>query len=344
MWMKKFISLIFTSVILAVLFFSCRTVQDYESTPIWFYDLEQAYPQKDYFARVGSGISSEEAILSAQTELASYFSTNIKQIVESSDIMQENQDGSVDKTKKLNVYSVSTTDLNFFAMEKSKPFYYKSDKAWYAVAFINKEKAWSQYEPLVQDSMNSFYSVFNLNNNQNDPLAKIKIYRAAQNEGQEFISRLYKAIIISKELTEKKFGEGRKTYSSIPGLIQKEKDRCVLYFDIKEDYAGIFHAKLNQIFTKLNFPVTQNQFDAFYKVRAKLDYNRQDEDDLIVMNPSVNIQFVSDDGALYVYDAVIEKILSYNSDKAKRTAFNSAAKKLDEELENDFLVKTGIQK
>ena len=94
----------------------------------------------------------------------------------------------------------------------------------------------------------------------------------------------------------------------------------------------------------MNFPVTQNQFDAFYKVRAKLDYNRQDEDDLIVMNPSVNIQFVSDDGVLYVYDAVIEKILSYNSDKAKRTAFNSAAKKLDEELENDFLVKTGIQK
>ena len=342
--MKKFISLLFTLLLVFGVFYSCRSVPDYDPPPAWFFDLEQVYPQKEYFARIGSGITTEEAILSAQTELASYFSTNIKQIVESNNLMEENNDGSVDKAKSVHVYSVSTTDLNFFAMEKSKSFYFKSDEKWYAVAYINKEKAWNQYEPLVRDSMNSFYSVFNLTKNTDDPLEKIKIYKAAQKEGEEFINRLYKAVIISKERTEKTFGEGRKTYASIPGMIQNEKGRCILYFNINEDYAGMIRAKINQIFTNLKFPVTETESKAFYKVQVKLDYNQNNEDDLIVMNPSLNVQFLNGDGVKYVYDAALERVLSYNIDKAKKTSCSQAVQNLDENLEKDFLLKTEIGK
>ncbi|MCR4954552.1 MAG: hypothetical protein K6A43_10825 [Treponema sp.] len=342
MEMKKFISLLFTLLFVFGVFYSCRSVP--ESEPLWLVDLEQAYPQKEFFAKVGSGNSAADAILSAQTELASYFSTNIKQIVESTNLMEENTDGSVDKAKSVRVYAVSTTDLDFFAMEKTEPFYRKDDKKWYAAVYINRAKAWNQFEPLVRDSMNSFYSVFNLTKNQNDPLEKIKIYKAAQKEGEEFINRLYKAVILSKERTEKTFGEGRKTYASIPGLIQKEKGRCILYFNVNEDYAGMIRAKINQIFTNLKFPVTETESNAFYKVQVKLDYNQNNEEDLIVMNPSLNVHFLNGDGVKYVYDAALERVLSYNIDKAKKTSCSQAVQNLDDNLEKDFLLKTEIGK
>ncbi|MCR4733650.1 MAG: hypothetical protein K5829_01410 [Treponema sp.] len=324
------------------LIFSCKTVPEIE--PLWLTDLNQAFPEKEYFAKLGEGISSQDAILAAQTELASYFSTNIKKVVESSNFMEEKEDGSVDKNKKLNVYSVSTTDLDFFAMEKTEAYYRKADKKWYAAVYINKAKAWSQYEPIVRDSMEAFYSIFNLSKSDDDPLRKIKIYKAAQEEGENFIGNLYKAVILSKERTEKVFGDARKTYSSIPGLIQKEKNRSIVYFDINEDFSGIIRSKINKSFSNLKFPVTETGDYSFYSVQIIIDYNQHFEEELIVMEPSLSIKISNKNEILYTYDTVLEKVLSYNLDKAKRTACSFAAEKIENEFENDFLLKTGIIK
>lgn len=335
--MKKYIGLLFISLIL---FFACAGKP--VSEPLWLSDLNSVYPEKDYFAKTGTGASSEEAVLNAMTELASYFSTSVSNVVESKNSFMELDDGSVEKNRSVQVHSVSATDLDFFALEKAEPYFSKTERKWYALAFINREKAWNQYEPTVRDSMNAFYSVYNLSLKDSDPLRRIKIYREAQIEGQKFISDLYKAQILSKERTEKNFGEARRLYSSIPGLIQNEKSRCVLYFELNEDYSGILKSTLNQVFSKIAFPVTETKSYSFYRVQVKLDYNRQDEEDLIVMNPSINLIFTNESEVLYTYDAVLEKVISYNLSKAQKNVCTNAAEILNKELGDDFVYKTGI--
>ena len=194
--------------------------------PEWIADKKGVYPDSEYLAQLGTGLSDKEAENNAIAQLAAYFNTNVKSLVQGDNYILNGSSGESKEERTIKSSVVTTTDLELFALETTQPYYLEREQKWYCCAYINRKTAWNQYEPLVRDKKNAFYSVFNLAEKAEEPLEKIKIYSQAELASEDFIASLYRASIFSKKLTDEAFAKDRAVAASIPGYIQKEKNNC----------------------------------------------------------------------------------------------------------------------
>ena len=79
-------------------------------------------------------------------------------------------------------------------------------------------------------------------------------------------------------------------------------------------------------------------------MNAVVDYNRQDEDDLIVMNPSLLIEIMYNGKTFYVYSADFDKKISYNLSKIEKNVCKEIKEKIELEFQNDFCKNVGLEK
>ena len=310
--------------------------------PEWISNKKGVYPDSEYLAQLGTGNSEDEAANNSIAQLASYFNTDVKSLVQGDTLIVNNKDDStyVEKTIKSSV--VTSTDLELFALETTQPYYLEREGKWYCCAYINRKDAWNQYEPLVRDQKNTFYSIFNLAADEKDPLEKIKISSKAQNNSELFLGCLYRASMFSKQKTDEAFGNDRKLIASIPGLIQKQKNACVMKIKVQGDFGNIVSSQINQIFSDLGFALTENESKAFYIIDGNISYNEIVQDDLIVYYPSIKVNVKSADNSVFVYENKLNQIMSYNEAKAKKIACEQISSLLNNELGKDFTRTIGL--
>ncbi len=314
--------------------------------PQWVTDKKGAFPDSEYLAQLGTGTTAKDAENNSIAELAAYFNTNVKSLIQGETSSYSIQTGDtvtparVERTVKSSV--VTSTDLELFALETAEPYYLEREGKWYCCAYINRKTAWNQYEPLVRDQKNTFYSLFNLAASQTEPLEKIKSYSRAELASEDFIACLYRASMFSKEMTDSAFGNDRKLVASIPALIQKEKNNCVLCVKTNGDFGAVVSSALNSIFSGMGFTVSDNEAKSYYIVESVINYNEIVQDELIVYYPSVKINVKSRDKTLYVYENKLDKLLSYNESKAKKAACDSIADLITRDLPADFKSSMGL--
>lgn len=347
---NKFRNILFFLNILFIipLFFiiSCKSSPKKEKIsipePQWISDKKTVFPDSKYLAQIGTGLTSKEAQNNSIAELASYFNTNVKSLIQSELYTYNNSDDALKTERTVNSSVITSTDLELFALETTEPYFLERDNKWYCCAFINRETAWNQYEPLVRDYKNTFLDLFNLAASQKEPLEKIKAYHIAEKASENFVAGLYRASMFSKELTEKAFGNDRRLAATIPALIQKEKNNCVIYVKTTGDFGAVVSSALNSIFFQLGFTVSDNQEKSWYTADTVINYNEIVQDELLVYYPSVKLSVKSNEKTVYIYENKLDKLLSYNESKAKKTACDSIAQLLQKELPADFKLTMGL--
>ncbi len=312
--------------------------------PEWISNKNSVFPDSLYLAQLGTGTTANEARNNSIAQLASYFNTNVKSLIEGETYTynSSNDPGKVERTIKSS--TVTYTDLALFALETEEPYFLGRENKWYCCAHINRKDAWNQYEPLVRDNKNTFYSIFSLAKEASEPLERIRIYKQTETASEEFLASLYRATMFSKKLTDEAFGQDRAIIASIPGLVQKEKNNCLLCLKTSGDLGGIISSTVNSIFTDLGFVTSDNEAKSYYIVESMLDYNEIKEDDLFIYYPSVKIIVKSQNKTLYVYENKTDRVLSYNESKAKKTACDGIAELLQKELADDFTKTIGLSK
>lgn len=314
--------------------------------PLWVTDKKGVFPEAEYLAQLGTGTTAKEAQNNSIAELAAYFNTNVKSYIQgdtltySSQAGQEQSPALTERTIKSSV--VTSTDLELFALETSEPYYLEREGKWYCCAYINRKTAWNQYEPIVRDQKNSFYSLYNVAAGQTEPLEKIKSYSKAEEAGQDFLACLYRASMFSKDMTDSAFGKDRMLIASLPAMIQKEKNNCLFCIQSLNDFGAILSSELNNIFSKMGFAISDDAAKAYYIVDSQIDYNEIVEDELIVYYPSIKISVKSNNKTLYVYQNKLDKLLSYNESKAKKTACEALADLVKRDLPADFKSNMGL--
>lgn len=328
-------------------FFSCASTNKKSvKIPDWYIDLHSSFPEEKFIAKMGEGKSEIESIASAKAELALYFNTNVNKLVES-DIYMESQKNS-DKTEKTSskreVSSKTTisTNLDFFALESTEAYYDKNEKKWFCVAYLDRQKSFDQYFPVVNDKRNLFYSIYNLESSH--PIERMQILQKAKIAGNDFVDDLYNLSMISKPLTEKNFSKDRLLVSNIAGEIEKAKLDCSFLLNVPVDSSKMIYSSLSEILKNLGFNVTNSESNCFYILNAVVDYNRQDEDDLIVMNPSLVIEIMYNGKTFYVYSADFDKKISYNLSKIEKNVCKEIKEKIELEFQNDFCKNVGLEK
>ena len=310
--------------------------------PAWITDKKGVFPDSEYLAQLGTGNSAEEAKNNSIAQLASYFNTNVKSLVQGDTFIYNTANDETKTVRTINSSVVTTTELDLFALETAEPYYLVREKKWYGCAYINRKTAWNQYEPYIRDAKNKFYSIFSLAKNTQEPLERIKIYSQAEFASEEFLGCLYRAYMFSKSLTDEAFGSDRAVVSSIPGFIQKEKNDCVMCAVTPVDKGGAVSSTVNKIFSGMGFTMSDSQTKSYYTVETVIDYNKLVEDDLVIYYPSVKLSVKSKEKTLYVYENKLDRIMSYNESKAEKTACDGIAALLEKELAGDFKNTIGL--
>lgn len=310
--------------------------------PEWIADKKGVFPDAQYLAQLGTGTTAAEARNNSIAQLASYFNTNVKSLIEGETYTYNasNDPGKVERTVKSS--TVTYTDLELFALETEEPYFLIRENKWYCCAHINRKDAWNQYEPLVRDNKNSFYSIFSLAKEAQEPLERIKIYSQTEAASERFLASLYRASMFSKTLTDQAFCQDRAVIASIPGLVQKEKNNCVMCVKTSGDLGGTVSSAVNNVFSQIGFTTSDNEQKSYYIVETVVDYNEIKEDDLYIYYPSVKISVKSKEKTLYVYENKLDRVLSYNESKAKKSACDAVAELVQKKLASDFKAAAGL--
>lgn len=332
--------------ILALFLVSCGSAPKKETLfipePEWITNKREVFPDNKYLAQLGTGTTATEARNNAVAQLASYFNTNVKSLVEGETYTynSSNDPGKVERTIKSS--TVTYTDLELFALETEEPYFLNRENKWYCCAHINRKDAWNQYEPLVQDNKNTFYSIYSLADQAQEPLERIRIYSQTEAASEAFLGSLYRASMFSKKMTEEAFGKDRQVIASIPGLVQKEKNNCVMCVQTQGDIGGTVSSSINAAFSQMGFTISDNPQKAYYMVETAIDYNQIMENDLYIYFPSVKISVKSQNKTLYVYQNKLDRVLSYNESKAKKSACDAIAELVEKELAENFKSTVGL--
>lgn len=325
---------LFSLFVLHALFVSCASSKTASATPPeWFSNYRTIYPNSKYLAQRGRADTEETARTDAVAQIARYFQTNVNASLKTSVQSVTNGDNVSESTSVINdVEAASQVEL--FAVEYTDPFYFAAENKWYCVAYIEREKAWTQYKPSVENAKTEFYAMKKNAENETDPYSKVTAYKKALKSGNDFLKKLEYARILDSQ-KESAYSEDRRTVSEIPSKISSEQEKCSVYLSVSGDYANIISSSLIKALSKNGFRIAQTQNEAAYTAKVFVEDNAIGSEPIAVY-PGIDLKITSRDGkTVFAKQAKVEqKTLSYTLEGAQKKSYPILAK----EIENTFFI------
>lgn len=308
---------------LTVLFFLVFSIPAFAkpNIPDWLQDYKSVYPNSKYIAQRGSGDSAEKSKTDAISQIARYFQTSVNANLTTTLSSVANQNQIQESTKVVDEVQVAS-EISLFAVETTEPFYFKKDKKWYCVAFIDREAAWNQYEPQIQDAKSAFMGFYEKAENESEPFYKIEFYESAQGETENLLEKLEYGRILNPE-EEKKYSVDREKVASIPAKIVQEKQNIKVSVNVVGDYSNIIKSALISTFSESGFNVGD---DGNYICDAEIILDQNGENPVSIM-PGLELEVKGESGKVlltYSYKTS-EKSIAYSLDNAKKKAFPKLA-------------------
>lgn len=296
--------------------------------PEWFRNYKKVYPNLEYIAQRGSGKTAEDAKTDAASQLARYFqstvsanlSTTMSSITSGTNIEEE--------TRVVDEVNV-TSEIEFIGLEFTESWYYKPEKKWYAVAYINRDDAWVQYRPKIEAEKARFYGFYKKAEKETDSFTKISLYRSAWKASGDFLEKLeYGRIINPKE--EEKYSQDRNAVSDLPSKIETEQKNLTLEVYIYGDYANIIETAAKNAFSRNGFVAG---IKGNYVADVVVNSNPSGSDPVAIV-PAVTVTIKNRNGkAIYSYETnLTEKTVAYSLENAQKKAFPKLAEKINEEI------------
>lgn len=296
--------------------------------PDWFRNYKTVFSKSEYLAQRGSGKTAEEAKTDAASQLARYFQTTVNSNLSTTMSSITGGIDNIEETKVIDEVSV-ISEVEFIGLEFTESWYYKAEKKWYAVAWINCEDAWIQYKPKIDGEKSKFYGFYKKAGKETDSIIKIRLLKSAWKTGSDFLEKLEYGRVINPKEEEKYFCD-RETISNIPSLIEIEQRHLTVQVQIIGDYANLIEVAVKNALEKNGFTVGER---GNYLVKVVISPNENGSAPLSIM-PSVLITLKNkDDKAIYSYGAKLtEKTIAYTFENAQKKAYPKLAEKINSEI------------
>lgn len=336
--MKKYLVLIFavlTTVFVLfvsiVLLAGCASTSGSGAIPDWMTDYRTVYPDTQYVAQRGRADSEATAKTEAVAQIARYFQTSVNANLKTSIQSVTSGEGVSETTTVVNDVDVMS-QVDLFAVEYTDPYYFKKEKKWYCVAYIEREKAWNQYQPTLENAKTEFYSMKKNADSESDPLIKCSLYGKSWNSGKKFLEKLEYARILNSQ-KERAYSDDRKTVSEIPALIAGEKEKCTLYLDVKGDWGNVISSSLSKTLSDQGFKIAKNPKEANYTAHTEVENNAIGNDPIQVQ-PSLDLKIVSRTGkTVFANQTKSEKkTIAYTLENAQKKAYPLLAEECEKSI------------
>ena len=336
--MKKYLFLIFAVLATVLLLFvsivllvGCASTSGSGSMPNWMTDYRTVYPDTQYIAQRGRADSEATAKTEAVAQIARYFQTSVNANLKTSIQSVTSGEGVSETTIVVNDVDVMS-QVDLFAVEYTAPYYFKKEKKWYCVAYIEREKAWNQYQPTLENAKTEFYSMKKNADSESDPLTKCSLYGKTWNSGKVFLEKLEYARILNSQ-KERAYSDDRKTVSEVPALIAGEKEKCTLYLDVKGDWGNVISSSLSKTLSDQGFKIAKNPKEANYTAHTEVENNAIGNDPIQVQ-PSLDLKIESRAGkTVFANQTKSEKkTIAYTLENAQKKAYPLLAEECEKSI------------
>ncbi len=303
--------------------------------PDWVQNYRKVYPDSEYLCQRGSGKSAEEAKTDATGALARYFKMNVNANLSTTMTSISSRTEIQEETSIINDVQVMS-QVDFFGLEYTEPYYFKKEKKWYCVAFINRENAWIQYKPQIEIAKNTFDGLLKKVEKDSDSFTKLKSLKTAWQKGKDLIEKLEYGRLISPT-KESEYSSSRDIFSELPVIFEETKSKCKTFIKVQGDYNRIFTTGISTILSECGFDVVKNYDESTYIAEVVIEDNSTGGEPLAI-TPTVNIKIVSkNDKTVYSYEIFSdEKTVSYTLENAQKKAYPKLTEQIKAALKNEF--------
>lgn len=322
-----------------LLFWGCASTEALPP-PQWVDNVRSVYPSDTYIAQVGEGKSAAEAKNNAVAAVATYLKTQVQTRREASLRMFE-QNGSVTSERALSSKTVVTSDVDLSAVEYARPWQ-SAQRTWYCAAYIERESAWKNYEPVLRSKRAAFMDFYDKAQNEKEPLLRIRWYNAAQASGDEFTDAYLFALLLSDTRTENAYKNDFALVSSIKALREQALQKSTLFISVKDDTTALVEASVTKAISSCHFITEKKQSAASYTALVLVDYGLTDMRGIKVASPSVSLSIESSGTVLYTYTVTAPRTNGLDERIVKTQAAQALANALESKLADDICEKLGL--
>lgn len=303
--------------------------------PDWVQNYRKVFPNSQYLAQRGSGNTAEKAKTDATGALSRYFQSTVNANLSTTLSSVTTNDSIDEKTMVVDEVNVQS-QVEFFGLEYTEPFYVKSEKKWYCVVYINREEAWQQYKPEIDIKKNSFSGLYKNLKNETDYFTKLGMCKKVWTIGTELLQKLeYGRIINPSE--EAQYQKERDEIAEIPVIFETAKQNCTIYIDINSDYNKMISTTVSSILSETGFSVAKTKAEASYVAEVLVD-NNESGSDPISIKPAVNIKISSKKAkTVFSYEIIAsEKSIGYTIETAQKKAYPKLTEEIKKALNEKF--------
>lgn|SRR5574344_403327 len=336
---------IFTALFLFLFTIFFSSAKTKEVPPAWLNDVTTTYPYKDYIAQTGSGKTEEDAKTSALAAIGRIFSSKIENTtVADKSISQSSQNKDISSESSIKTKTTVTTDTTLIGVQYSEVYYYKKNKTYNCVAYLNRKESWDMCEPLIKKAQKNFKSFYNKATElaESNPLASIACFLKAQEAAESEYSPIlmYGRTVLPSAADA--YNGDIDLMGKIPEQISAAKNRSSFFILVQNDGNSIIESKLSSLLSAQEYPVSKTAKGTKYTLAASVNKSEITVDDK------------GTDSEMYSFTPVVELSLSETGKKqalssltidtkSKVTAFTQksvlekAARQIEQNLSDDSI-------
>ena len=301
--------------------------------PEYISDCRSFYDQGIYLSAAGEGKTKTQARENAVVELSRYLNTSISSNTTVQTRLSDT-DGKLFSSESVSTVTSSKTDFSFTNLEYSD--FFEADKTFYVAVYIEREKAYTQYNVEAKVLKNEFMEFWNTAENS-DPLSSYSYYLKAQEVYPALLNKINVLTAISPGLTSQEYGDCLKKAASLEAKKKNAFAKSPLsILPVENDFENIILSQVESSLRKSGLMTTKGNTSA-YKVSVYVDLNKtaegEDDDVIFVAMPSVQITINYNDVSVFSFNTKVqEKTMAFTGEKLQRESLKKLAAKISQEF------------
>lgn len=307
--------------------------------PLWYSSgdgLEEVYPNNTYIAEIGYGKNVQLAESDALTRISRFFNTSVSSKMETRELLISENDNFY-SNESVDTQTVISTEMNLFAIEYSKPYVDKKLKQTAVVAYIDRNKAWTIYEPKLKSVSESFVKQYNVAQKQSDNLKKYFLLNASKQYVNDFI-QAYEFGLLINPYECRNYENVNNKISSIPVELNNLKMNCAFALNLSGDRNDIIKRKLTSLLSNEGFAIQNSNAPYLMNVKIISEINQSNDEfgTTFTSYPGIEILVQKDGNAFFSYSKTCTKTVAFNQQKNITMSFQKLENELDENFINEL--------
>ncbi|MDR1230258.1 MAG: hypothetical protein LBK61_02530 [Spirochaetaceae bacterium] len=323
---------IITGAWLAALLAACGGMPRNAEAPPWARNVEAAYPRAAFIAQRGEGATRREAELAALNSISFYFESEID-AEESMRRSWTERNGVAGTESRTETSTLVRSQTRLVAVRYAEdPWVNPATKAWETVAFIDREEAWTVYEPEAAKARDALLALSDASEVENEAFLRALRFgaAAAYGEGAGFNAVRGFAQILHPAKAQTLFASADALRAAFPERIYSARQGAAVFVDCPDDLDGLVATAVAAAFGTAGFPVTQDRRTASGVCLVRVDLGAQKLESGTFYTPALTGTVSGGAGTVFSFTAKAPRQSAMNPDIGRRRAYTALAAALGE--------------